>query len=246
MRGVEGGERVLPLPHRERPGGCEQPCGRERGAGDAERSSHRCQEARREAIAVTDGATGWASVRRRVRRVAAGRDGEHLGGHCGPGEHEDEGKGRHVSERRELGKVPGRVEAEPEAQGHRAEDEQWPREAGDVEQRAQPCVSASGLHEPEPRVRGRKHEEQRLGIRADQHKRDDGERGERHGHSGDLVLGLHRPFGNEAASGDEPAGGDHERKEREREPRPVGGRLRRRVDRRLVTAGPGSGEGEER
>ena len=82
-----------------------------------------------------------ASLRRRVRRVAAGRDREHLGGHSSPGEHEDEGEGRHVSERRELGKVPGRVEAEPEAQGHRAEDEQWSREAGDVQQRARSRAS---------------------------------------------------------------------------------------------------------
>ena len=52
MRGVEGGERVLPLPHGERPGGREQPCRCEGGSRDAERQPHRCQEARREAIAV--------------------------------------------------------------------------------------------------------------------------------------------------------------------------------------------------
>src|SRR5581483_5668969 len=86
----------------------------------------------------------------RVRGVAAGGDGEELRRGGGPAECEDDGHDRYVADRGQLGEVPGGVEAEPETDGERAEEERRACQPERVQRGPHRPGTATRLRQPKP------------------------------------------------------------------------------------------------
>ena len=176
------------------------------------------------------GPRGGRSAARGIRRVAAGRDCGQLGRPCQPAEDEKEGHNRDVADRREFHKVPGRVEAESEAEHERAEQDERARRVPRASSASRaPGARFAHVREPEPDVQRGQQEEEGEGVRRDDEQCDDAEHEHRRRVARELLLGGCRSPRREPRARDEPGRERQHAEQDDAEHRPVSRRPRLRV-----------------